>query len=155
MRVFMSHSLKDGPVVDKISQALRKNGHTISNEGVGRLPGDNLIRAISAAISESDVMLVALSEAAVRSDWVRTEACTILREAEGMQKRLIPLRLDQSPVPSYLANFVWINFASRKAGVLGPHHPNGARRRPWTLEDVKEISARIQATREAWKPKEN
>ena len=72
----------------------------------------DVMRSLTSDVAQAIYLFIPSRD--VRSEWVRTEACTILREAEGMQKRLIPLRLDQSPVPSYLANS---HFSSVKSAV--------------------------------------
>jgi len=97
--VFLSHSVKDKPVVRRLAERLRQNG----------------LLAFSFGFRASDLGFLppaaCLSADAFGSDWAQLEAGTLrFRDPLNMERRFIPLRLDDAPVKGSLAQFLYINW---------------------------------------------
>jgi hypothetical protein len=75
--------------------------------------GDNFQRKILEDLDESNVLLIILSKNSFRSEWVQQEFATIALQQEVSQglRRIIPIRIDEIPVPSYLAHLQYIDFS--------------------------------------------
>jgi hypothetical protein len=106
MRVFISYSVKDKEVVERIVAALKEDGHDIWIDALRLKPGDN----ISAKIEEA--LIVVISENSFRSPWVQQEFSAIaLQQISKRERRIIPVKIDQSAVPSYLADRVYLDLS--------------------------------------------
>jgi hypothetical protein len=96
--VFLSYSRADRPRVAKLAEALEAAGHDVwwdkAIEG-GSEFADHIARELEAA----DAVVVAWSEASVKSVWVRDEA-GVGRDA----KRLVPVQLDATLPPLVLVH---------------------------------------------------
>lgn len=72
MKVFISHTLKDGEIAIALSKALKeKNVHTFSGDDIA--PGSQISREISSLISSADAIIAILSKHSFSSEWVRKE----------------------------------------------------------------------------------
>jgi hypothetical protein len=111
MKIFVSHATKDSEKVNKIMSRLREDGHEIFNN-FDLTPGDNITELINQGLQNADAFVFVISENSLKSEWVRYEFTTIaLRDISQNQKRIIPLRLDKSPVPGYMADRVYIDLS--------------------------------------------
>lgn len=112
MRVFISASQSDRSAVNRIAERLREDGHDVWADFIKLRPGDNLEKKIRAGLEDADALIVVISENSFRSNWVQYEFSTIaLRDISKREARIIPVRIDQSEVPSYLANRVYIDLS--------------------------------------------
>ena len=103
VRLFMSHSSRDKAVVRRIDSQLRKHATVDVYLDERELAiGDALGETLRAAIARVDFVLAVISENSVRSDWMRLE----LEFARELGIPVLPLRIDDSPVPAALENFV-------------------------------------------------
>lgn len=89
--IFVSHSTTDDPQIDKIATALQAGGHVVwVDHRNGITPQDsNWDKAIRSAITQADVGIFVMSEAALASDICGSE-CLLIRE---LNKPLYVLRL--------------------------------------------------------------
>jgi hypothetical protein len=111
MQVFVSHAKKDSEKVHRILSRLREDGHEICND-FDLNPGDNITELIDRGLQNADAFVFVISENSLKSEWVRYEFTTIaLRDISQNQKRIIPLRIDKSPVPGYMADRVYIDLS--------------------------------------------
>jgi hypothetical protein len=112
MRIFISASNQDRSAVNRIIARLRADGHEIWADFIKLRAGDNLEQKIRQGLEEADALIVVISENSFRSKWVQYEFTAIaLREISKREARIIPVRIDQSAVPSYLANRVYIDLS--------------------------------------------
>jgi 2-phosphoglycerate kinase len=112
MRVFISHSHQDQPAVDKIISRLKGEGHDVWVDSLKIRPGDNFQRKIQEGIESADAMIVVISNNSFRSQWVQHEFSAIaLQQISKRERRIIPVRIDQSDVPSYLADRVYLDLS--------------------------------------------
>lgn len=112
MRVFISYSHRDKEVVDLITARLNRAGHEVRIDHLKLKPGDNISRKIQEGISTAEAFLVIVSENSLRSKSMLQEFSAIaLSELSKRQPRIIPILIDNSTVPSYLSNYLYLDFS--------------------------------------------
>lgn len=104
--VFLSYSRGDEPRVRLLASALERAGHIVWWDK--HIPGgDEYANAIEKALETADAVVVAWSEASVKSAWVRDEA------AAGRDSgRLVPVTLDGCPPPLGFRQYQTIDLSS-------------------------------------------
>lgn len=119
MRVFISYSHQDKQAVDLITERLNLAGHNVWVDQLKLKPGDNISRKIQDGIASADAFLVIVSANSLRSKWMLQEFSAIaLSELSKRQPRIIPVLLDDSAVPSYLSNYLYLDLSRDLAGGL-------------------------------------
>jgi hypothetical protein len=119
MRVFVSYSAQDKEVVARIVDRLRGDGHDVWIDSLRIDPGDNIQRKIDEGLEQADALIVIVSENSFKSQWVQREFAAIaLHEISKRERRVIPVRIDRSPVPSYLADRQYLDLTEDFDGGL-------------------------------------
>ena len=109
MKVFLSHSTKDAPFVDKLSAALTAAGYESWHCEVDIAVAENFVASINDALQTSDLALLVWSSNAANSKWTTAEWTAILaRQVEESKIRLGVILLQDLPLPELLrtSNFV-------------------------------------------------
>jgi TIR domain len=107
-RAFLSHSWSDNARVRPLAVALRAHGVDVWFDQWEMGPGDSLVQKINEGLEQCAVFLVALSAASVASNWVREElSAAVVRRIED-HARLIPVRLDDTPVPAVIRHLSYV-----------------------------------------------
>jgi len=119
MRVFISHSYLDKPVVDRIVSRLGAAGHDVWIDSLKLSPGDSFKQKIAEGIETADALVVVISSNSFRSQWVQQEFFAIaLQQISKREHRIIPVKIDRSDVPSYFDNRVYLDlFENFEAGL--------------------------------------
>ena len=93
MRVFVCHSSKDKPAVEKLAQALRDRGIDAWLDKWEIGPGDDIVARINEGLEETQAGLIVFSAHTIESGWIKAETSylTYARIQEG--KALIPVIL--------------------------------------------------------------
>ena len=110
-RVFLSYSRTDLARIEQLADALGRRGHDLwwDRHLAG---GAEFDRAIEQALRECDVVVVAWSQEACSSSWVRDEA------ADGRDRgRMVPLTLDGTLPPLGFRQFHTIDLSNWKGSV--------------------------------------
>lgn len=116
LKVFLSYAQSDGAWAREISQHLEAAGFRVFDPMGELLPGDNWSLEIGKALDASHAMVVLISPAAVRSQWVQREIQYALG-SEKYQDRLIPVEVEPtSDFPWILRHVQWIKGDPAKAG---------------------------------------
>jgi TIR domain/SIR2-like domain len=119
LKIFISHSHRDKEAVDLIAENLASAGHSIWIDRQQLQPGDSISSKIQEGLERADAIIFVISSNALRSEWVQREFVTVvLQQISKQQQRIIPIRLDECEVPSYLADRLYIDFASDFSGGL-------------------------------------
>src|SRR5215510_3710461 len=112
--VFLSHSSKDKAVVRAAAERLRADCLRVWFDTWELRPGDSIPAKIEAGLEYSRVLVLCMSAQAFGSDWAQLEGYTYrFRDPLNKERRFIPLRLDDAPIKSSLAQFSYINWNSR------------------------------------------
>lgn len=139
---FLSHSSADQATAQHLTQRLRNEGIEvwIDTEQIGL--GESIPARISAGLQETDIILVLVSESFVRSSWCRAEYEPLLiREIEDDRTWVVPLILDDTPMPPLLATKRYLDLRS-------PHQVD-LDELAWTIRrahSVKEISRMVSTS---------
>jgi len=95
--------------VHPLAQRLRDDGVRTWLDVFEILPGDSIPIKIEEGLEHSRVLVLFMSANAFGSDWSQLEASTFrFRDPINRNRRFIPLRLDQAPIPGSLAQFSYI-----------------------------------------------
>jgi WD40 repeat protein len=109
--VFLSHSSLDKSAVRSVAERLRADGFQVWFDSWEILPGDSIPARIEEGLEHSRVLLLFMSKHAFGSDWAQLEAGTFrFRDPLNKTRRLIPVRLDDTPVKGSLAQFRYIDW---------------------------------------------
>lgn len=112
-RIFLSYARKDVAEVNALYDQLKRMGFSPWQDHKDILPGQKWLDAIFKAIRESPFFLACLSNNSVNKRGVIqrevNEALDILREKLSEDIYLIPVRLEECPVPEELTKFQWVD----------------------------------------------
>jgi small GTP-binding protein len=109
--VFLSHSSKDKYIVRAIAKRLQNDGLRVWFDEWEIKPGDHISAKIEEGLEYSRVLVLCMSAHAFSSDWTILEAGTFrFRDPLNKERRFIPLRLDDAPIKSSLAQFLYIDW---------------------------------------------
>ena len=109
--VFLSYSSKDASVVHAVGHRLRSDGLRVWLDAFEILPGDSIPIKIEEGLEHSRVIVLFMSANAFGSDWSQLEASTFrFRDPINKDRRIIPVRLDESRIPGSLAQFSYITW---------------------------------------------
>ena len=105
--VFLSHSGHDKPVVRELAERLRADGVRVWFDEWEIQLGDSIFSKVEAALQQSRVLVLCMSEHAFGSDWATLESQTFrFRDPLNRQRRFIPVRLDDTQPKGSLAQFL-------------------------------------------------
>ncbi len=111
--VFLSHSSADKPVVRELAEQLCAAGLRVWFDEWLIQPGDLISAKIEEGLEHSAVLLLCMSANAFGSDWVSLEGHTaIFRDPQNLERRFVPLRLDDAPIKTMLRGYAYINWQS-------------------------------------------
>jgi small GTP-binding protein len=100
--VFLSYSSKDKTVVRLIAERLRDDGLRVWFDGPG---------TIEEGLERSRVLVLCMSANAFGADWDQLEASTFrFRDPLNVERRFVPLRLDEAPIKGSLSQFLCIDW---------------------------------------------
>ena len=138
--VFISYSWKDKAIAQKITDDLRARGIRVWIDTSELLPGDSLIQKISKGISDSEFIVMILSRNSQKSQWAQRELEIAFRqEREGSSVRFIPIRIDDSLIPSFLSDRVYIDFQNDYEAAIELLARTVAEKLPESIPKVSEI----------------
>lgn len=118
--VFLSYRSVNRTWVLNLYDVLRSLGHTVFLDQCVLKIGDPLMRVLQAGLSASQAGVLIWSDATRDSDWVANEY-EALHNLAGSKPgfQFVPLKLDTSDLPLFVANRVFLDFSSY------PDGPNG------------------------------
>ena len=111
--IFLSYARDDQDAVKLIHKRLQAEGYSPWMDQFDILPGEDWERAIRAAIKKADFFLIFLSGHSVnRRGVLQKEIRAALDSWTGMLPSdiyLIPVRLNDCPIPDELLSFQWVD----------------------------------------------
>lgn len=109
--VFVSYRSSDRPWAMSLVARLEGAGLRVFIDQRELVPGDYLAGQLESALKRSRAAVVLVSNGWLGSTWCQQEANVLVKRAvEDKLFRLVPLRLDDSPMPELLATRVWLDF---------------------------------------------
>jgi hypothetical protein len=110
VRVFISHSSENKDFAELVQNALQAAGIQVLIDSTIE-PGEPWEHALRSFVNKADVLLILVSQHSLASEWVRFECLSFLaRKKESPGLELIPILIDDSGLPSFLANYQVADF---------------------------------------------
>lgn len=110
--IFLSHSSSDKPQVRQLFLALQALGLRVFLDERQLQVGDSLYSSLNDSLEASDYLVFCISRAAVSSGWVEREVGgSLARQIKGGRKKVLPVLLDDAPIPPLLSDLVWLDMA--------------------------------------------
>ena len=98
--VFILHASVDKPFVLRLAVGLLAKGIPVWLDSWSMTLGDSLRDAIYEGLEQSSLVVVVVSDASIRSGWVKRELVVALkRERQTGRRFVIPLRIDDTAMP--------------------------------------------------------
>jgi len=117
--VFISYSHEDKDFVEWLRHNLQEFGFDIWYDQQEIRLGDSIKNKIIEGIQSSSIFLVVLSKASSNSSWVKYELnSALISSAINKGIKIIPIKIDESDLPSDLSNYLYADFSkSRSQGL--------------------------------------
>lgn len=113
MKVFISYSHQDKKYAVLLAEELRTAGHEVWLDSVNLKLGDNLLKKITAGVKSADALILLISRNSAKSKWVMHEFSAIaLNDISKREQRIIPVLIDNGPIPSYLSEYLYVDISS-------------------------------------------
>lgn len=118
-KVFLSYASEDKPTARYIADALKRSGVSTWFDEWELAGGDSIVQHVERAVTSSDIVLVLLSPASVKSTWIQAEwSAAFSRELNDRAIRIIPVLIADCEIPPLLASRVYLDIRENKeAGV--------------------------------------
>jgi len=108
--VFVSHTSSDKRFAERLAIALRAIGYNVWYADWAIEPGDSIIEKIEAGLAEHDTLLILLSPASIKSEWVKRELnSAIMAQLNGHDVKVIPLLVEDCEIPPTLSAVKYID----------------------------------------------
>lgn len=116
---FLSHSSQDKPIIRQLASDLTTDGINVWLDEQRILVGDSITEKISQGLAGSDYFLIALSDASIKSEWVKKELSTaLISEVEKHKVVILPIKLSECEIPSIIKDKKYADFSkSYKQGL--------------------------------------
>lgn len=105
-KVFIAYARADTAHVEPIAAMLRQRGYTVFFDPASVHGGGDYVRQSQRALADTDALIVCWTRAAAQSPWIESEARAFQSQlARGGTRRLIPVWLDTTPLPTALTSY--------------------------------------------------
>jgi len=112
--VVIPYNYADNQFARKLAGTLRRDGVSPLVDEVDMSAGVLLVSRISHAVRPVDFVVPLVSVASLRWRWVQQELKTVTaRDFNGRRVRVLPARIDSTPLPDYLASQSYVDFYGR------------------------------------------
>lgn len=105
---FISHSSADRTAVEELALVLARAGVDPWYAGWEIGPGDSIVDKINEGLGSCGAFVIVVSRNSVRSRWVREELNSAVVERIERQAQIVPVRLDDSPVPPIINHLRYV-----------------------------------------------
>ncbi|MDR4504495.1 MAG: TIR domain-containing protein [Candidatus Scalindua sp.] len=113
MKIFISYSSQDKKYASLLANKLQEANHEVWYDSWSLKAGDNLLKKISEGVKSADIVILIVSRNSSKSKWVMHEFSAIaFNELSKQTTRIIPVLIDNGPIPSYLSNYVYADISS-------------------------------------------
>ena len=116
---FVSHSSRDKPFVRQLVSDLYASGIQVWLDEQRIKVGDSIPDKVAQGLAESDFFLLVASENSAKSEWVKKElSSALVAEIEKRRVAVLPLRIDQSDLPTSIRDKKYADFSASYASGL-------------------------------------
>jgi hypothetical protein len=118
-KIFISYSHHDRDFVNWLVVELRRNSFDVWWDVNELSVGDSIRDKIKEGISASSAFVIILSEYSTKSAWVRVELnSALLYNAAKNNIKIIPIKIDRSPMPADLDNYLFVDASENRLTVV-------------------------------------
>lgn len=111
MRIFLSHSSKDKPFVEKLAKDILRLDIEVWLDKWEMKVGDSLFDKIEEGLETSDYLIIILSKNSVNSSWVRKELNAFLcDEILSKSVKVLPVLIDDCNIPIFIREKLYADF---------------------------------------------
>ena len=111
MPIFLSYSHADSQFATKLATQLVKHKVSVWIDQWEMSVGDSLVEKIQGAIEGASALLVVLTKSSIESAWCKKELSSgLLRELEEKRIVVLPLLVEDCPVPLFLRDKLYADF---------------------------------------------
>ena len=118
LRIFLCHASGDKPAVRRLYHRLLTDGFEPWLDEENLIPGQKWALEIPKAVRSADVIIICLSHKSFASNGFVRDEIGLALEVAGQQPEgtifLIPLRLEECPVPEELGQLHWVNYFKKQ-----------------------------------------
>lgn len=110
---FLSHSSLDKPFMRQLAADLTANHIDVWLDEQRIRVGDSIPEKVAQGLAESDFFLIGVSQHSIDSEWVKKELNgALVNEVQRRKVHILPLKLDDSHMPSAIADKKYADFSS-------------------------------------------
>lgn len=114
MKVFISHSSKDKNAAVLVADTIRSMGHEVFLDTANIRPSENSFEKLSTEVMNADAILPIISHNLLRSANSQKELSSLaLNSLSKPDVPVIPIKIDDSEVPSYLAGRAYVDMSKK------------------------------------------
>jgi hypothetical protein len=110
-KIFISHSSKDSEIARWLANKLDESGADVWIDHNRLKAGSSIPDSINAALKSCNIFILLWSNSVVNSDWVNIEWTSALMD---QKTKIIPILLDETPLPNILRRLYYIDFSNEK-----------------------------------------
>lgn len=118
-KLFRSHRSVDKPTVEESASTLKKEGIGVWLDKDNMLPSDSLIEKISEGLDEMTHFVLFWSTSCNDSAWINRELNAAISQLINLKKPIFIVRLDETRVPSIIADLYRIEAQSLSGNEIG------------------------------------
>ena len=109
--IFLSHNYNDKNIVEPFANRLasRFGRDKVFYDSWSIQPGDGIIDKMNLGLAKANYFFFFISENSLKSKMVKLEWQNALLKAVSGEIRFIPIRLDQSPIPTILSQTLYLD----------------------------------------------
>ena len=109
--VFICHASEDKPFARAIAGELRSDGAAIWLDELEIRVGDSIVQKVSEGLQGASHLVIILSRHSVTKPWVAKElSYSLMRQLSDRSISILPVRLDDSPLPALLSDVKYADF---------------------------------------------
>lgn len=115
VHAFICHASEDKPFARELAAAMKRFGADVWFDEWEIRVGDSIVQKISDALCNVSHLVVVLSRNSIEKPWVQKElSSALMLQLSKQHIRVLPLRLDDSPIPAILAD---VKYADARSGI--------------------------------------
>lgn len=121
--IFISHTYSDKPVIEPVAMRLRDifGEDKVFYDAWSIQPGDGIMEQMNKGLTDPRFVFFFVSEASLKSKMVEMEWQNALMKATKGACKIIPVRVDGSPMPALLTQTLYIDMFSNGIEVATQH----------------------------------
>ncbi|MGH3997589.1 MAG: toll/interleukin-1 receptor domain-containing protein [Pseudonocardiaceae bacterium] len=108
--VFISYAHEDQAWVRVLAEYLHRAGRDVFFDQWDVVGGSRLSQRLQQGLESAQAVVLVVSRAAVGKQWWQEEFAAAMAGVVAGVQRLIPVLLDDVPLPPFVASRVWVDF---------------------------------------------